>query len=262
VNPHDLPPGPSARVTIVCPLEFERRALARAGLATLCDLHRSGPGRAAITAWAAAIDPPPGPVVLAGLAGGLQPPPAADSDATAAGPAATSRARIVTRVRDEAGKVCVLSAVASAGPVLPTGSPRPASGKVCVLSALLLSALEPPDCTVVSRGRIVVSAREKRALGEETGADLVDLESAAFAETATARGWSWGIVRGVSDDVGTDLPAGVGSWTDDRGRTRPLRVLADVLRRPASIASLLRLRRDGERALREVADLLRTWLES
>ena len=82
---------------------------------------------------------------------------------------------------------------------------------------------------------------DERAAVARAGADLVDLESVAFAEIATDRGWRWAIVRGVSDDAGSPLPAGVESWVDRRGRSRPLRTAGAVVRHPAMVASLVRL---------------------
>ena len=56
---------------IVCPLEFERRALLRSGVALPMRIDVSGPGHEGITRWAGANRNPEGPVILAGLAGGL-----------------------------------------------------------------------------------------------------------------------------------------------------------------------------------------------
>ena len=56
---------------IVCPLEHERRSLARAGLGDCCELQVAGPGAAAIARWCSSITIDNRLVLLAGLAGGL-----------------------------------------------------------------------------------------------------------------------------------------------------------------------------------------------
>jgi hypothetical protein len=58
-------------VVIVCPLEFERRALERAGLGRHCALHRCGPGADSLRRWAEGHTAG-GTVILCGLAGSLR----------------------------------------------------------------------------------------------------------------------------------------------------------------------------------------------
>jgi len=110
------------------------------------------------------------------------------------------------------------------------------------------------SCIITSRSAIVRRAADKAVLAERTGADLVDLESVAFATAASARGWRWGIVRGMSDAVDADLPAEIEACLDARGRLRRVAILAAVCRRPALAGSLRRLRRDGLMAMQAVAE--------
>ncbi|MHC4220697.1 MAG: nucleoside phosphorylase-I family protein [Planctomycetota bacterium] len=57
-----------AEPIVLCPLEFERRVLQRAGLGERCRLECCGPGGRAIDRWADRRTPE-GPVILCGLAG-------------------------------------------------------------------------------------------------------------------------------------------------------------------------------------------------
>jgi hypothetical protein len=212
---------------IVCALEFERRALRRAGLGSRHRLHCCGPGADAITAWARRADPPRGPVLLAGLAGALVP----------GAPWRTGAAFVATAVRAESGALL--------RPSLLDLRPLPA---------------EASSCLITSTDEVIGDPPARRALATATGAALVDLESVAFARTASDLGWTWGVVRGISDDAEARLPAGIASWVDSRGRSRPLRVLADLLRRPQILPELRRLRRDGEAALAAVATVTASWL--
>ena len=100
----------------------------------------------------------------------------------------------------------------------------------------------------------------KRAWADRSGADLVDLESAAFARIAADKGWDWGIVRGVSDGPDTTLPGGIDTWVDGRGRSRPGRVLRAVLGGRVGVRRLARLRADGIAAMAAAAVVLERML--
>ncbi len=100
----------------------------------------------------------------------------------------------------------------------------------------------------------------KRAWADRSGADLVDLESAAFARIATTNGWDWGIVRGVSDGPDTTLPGDIDTWVDGRGRPRPGRVLRAVLGGRVGVGRLARLRADGIAAMSAAAVVLQRML--
>jgi len=96
----------------------------------------------------------------------------------------------------------------------------------------------------------------KRAEADRGRADIVDLEAAEFARVATARGWRWHVVRGISDGHLDALPAGIERWTDAEGRTRLGAVAAAVLRRRARIGDLVRVGRDSSAAMRAVGEAL------
>jgi hypothetical protein len=68
---HVLPEADRDLPIVVCPLEFERRALHRAGLAARCHLLCCGPGPEAVQRWCAE-QTPSGPVILCGVAGSVQ----------------------------------------------------------------------------------------------------------------------------------------------------------------------------------------------
>jgi len=123
-------------------------------------------------------------------------------------------------------------------------------------------AWRDPDGPVIAQARAAVTTPAGRsALAERSGADLVDLESAAFGSIACSRGWPWGVVRGVSDGPDAVLPPTIGDWVDDRGRTRGGRVVAAVLTGRASPSTLRRLGRDSAAALRAVAETVRRMLD-
>jgi len=204
------------RPIIVCPLEFERAALHHHGVDRLAELSCCGPGVAGIERWWSGRSPTRQPIILAGLAGSLH-------ESFANGCAWWVSA--VVESRDAPGLSPTLFVPAS-------------------------------RCVVTSARGAVVDRGMKRSLRATTGADLVDLESIAFARSATQAGASWAIVRGVSDDVDARLPAGIDRWVDARGRTRIMPAMWDVLRRPTNVRVMWNLKRDGDLALAEVARLL------
>lgn len=212
---------------VLCPLAFERRALLRFGKLPVVT---TGPGAAAIRrAFAARAHWPvrePRLVILAGLAGALD----------ARMPAGSAVA--VTRVALDAS-TAVMSSVAHRGPSL-EAAPDDRVAPVTVI--------ETPDA--------VLRPADKTRLHAETGADLVDTESRAFATCARDAGLAWAIVRGVSDGAADALPSEVPSFVHERGETSIGRVLAAIARRPALMRELPALARASRAAIRETAFLV------
>lgn len=204
------------RNIILCPLAVEAQALRRRGLDGLWDIHCCGPGAANVERWFAVEDRSGRSIVLAGLAGGLNP---------AIRPGS---AFVISRVVDLNGQSWA-----------PTWN--------------VAEAVDSDEMIVASTVAALVSPQEKAEVLQQTGADLVDLESAAFAERAIVAGCRWAIVRGVSDDAGTALPAGIDGWVDDRGRTRLGRVALGLARRPWLCGDLMRLQKHSQAALAAVA---------
>ena len=214
--------GAAAGPIILTPLVFERRALARAGLGSDASLSCCGPGRSAIERWAAGPTAPPAPRLV-----------------ILAGLAGSMRPAFPAR-----------SAYAAATVIAANGARR-----------------EPPlpwtgqSAVIASAPGTLTTPQAKRSFADSSGADLVDRESAAFAEAAEKRGWRWAIVRGVSDGSDDALPADIDDWVDPKGRTRVSSVAGWLIRRPARIRPLLHLRADSVAAMEAVAMVVRSMLE-
>jgi hypothetical protein len=204
---------------IVCPLEFERRALLRSGVELPMRIDVSGPGHEGITRWAGANRNPEGPVILAGLAGGL-----VESMSM--------------------GMTVVVDHVLAAGGRRLTPDWDPPSDADCVRAP------------ATSTTRVVTSFPAKGSLHKVTGASLVDLESQTFAQVARDLGWQHGIVRGIGDTLSDPLPPGCDHWVDHRGQTARGQVMRALLRNPMSFRRMRELQRAGEAAMRGVAELL------
>jgi len=111
----------------------------------------------------------------------------------------------------------------------------------------------------VRRGRLLTADRfigepaEKLALGEQHGALVVDMESAAFARRCHERGVPWACLRVVSDDVSVPFTTEVADLVED-GKVRLGRVVRLLLRKPWLLPKLLRLARQTRLAARRLAD--------
>jgi len=112
-------------------------------------------------------------------------------------------------------------------------------------------------CDILTARHILRRPDERRSAHETTGAALVDTESAALAAWATRTNHkTWGVVRGVSDDVNTILPDGIDHWIGRHGRLRPWRVGYDLLRQPRSIPVMRRLGESSKLAMKGVVAVL------
>ena len=67
-------------------------------------------------------------------------------------------------------------------------------------------------------------------------------------------------MRGVSDGLHDALPEDIDEWVDEQGRTRTSAVIAAILRRPALVGEVRRLRADSIEAMNAVAGVIDSML--
>jgi nucleoside phosphorylase len=166
----------------------------------------------------------------------------------------------------EARRVLVTGVAGALDPALEVGDlvrphtvvdVRTASTLVARRSDLQRSDLQRSD---LARAGILATVDRAFVLGGEMpagaatpalphGATAVDMESAAIAAVAEARGIAWDVIRAVSDVAGTLTPE-VAALLSPEGRVRLLAAARLVLGRPQSARRLLRLGVDTNRALR------------
>lgn len=97
------------------------------------------------------------------------------------------------------------------------------------------------NAKILSRALPIETPAEKIAAFRETGARLVDMETATLAEACTAAGVPLVSVRAVSDAADQFLPVPFDAWFDTRRqRARPLALMLHLLRHPAHIAPFAR----------------------
>lgn len=174
--------------------------------------------------------------------------------------------------------------------------PDLAVGEVLVADRVAVEALEVAplvstfDATAVAFGtvrrrmilsldRVVVSARDKRALRalrfpvREFGQTAtprtdegfcspaaVDMETAAVARLCISRGVDWGAVRAISDTASESLPLDFNALRTADGDLPLARVAAAAVRKPASIPGLLRLGRNTSVAATALANVIEEWI--
>ena len=128
-------------------------------------------------------------------------------------------------------------------------APRPDS----VLAGRAAAIPGAREASLYSSDRILVAARERSVLAAQIQDDpaAVDMESAAWARAASARGIPYVVVRAISETADVNLPAYLSHCFDADDGIRRLRVVLHAFARPASLGSLFamrrRMRESGER---------------
>jgi adenosylhomocysteine nucleosidase len=108
---------------------------------------------------------------------------------------------------------------------------------------------------VLTADRLVGDPQTKRHLGQQFEALAVDMESAIVAEECSCHGVPFGCVRAISEDAGTSLSPKLVSLLSG-GRIAPLRVAGVLLRSPALVPELMRLRKQTHLAANQLAKAL------
>ncbi|MHB8382434.1 MAG: phosphorylase family protein [Candidatus Binataceae bacterium] len=107
---------------------------------------------------------------------------------------------------------------------------------------------------ILTSHRVLGTGAEKRAAKKSTGAIAVDMETAALAIEARARGLRFAIVRAVMDSVDDEV---VGAeMADENGEVRAFAATNFLLRNPGVIMRLPRMMQSLGRATRTLAAAL------
>lgn len=113
-----------------------------------------------------------------------------------------------------------------------------------------IGAFEGP---VLGSRTILATEDAKRSAWRETGALAVDMESAVVARAAHTAGIPFLVLRAIADPAVRELPSAALIPLAENGTPALSRVLAEVLRRPRQIPTLLGLAREVRQALAALA---------
>ena len=174
-------------------------------------------------------------VILCGLAGGLS------------ARAKLGQAYVASHVTAPNGSVIP-------APWMPSGvnTPPLASKEFSSVDTPMNSAALPLFCADV----LLADTHVKAQTARQFSCDMVDMESAHFARAAAQAGWRWLIVRGVSDDVQTQLPPGVFNFVNPAGAPRPLAIALHVATHPWQIPLLRHLGQKCTLAMNNACDIV------
>ena len=112
----------------------------------------------------------------------------------------------------------------------------------------LARRLGPVAGILLAAEDILVTSAAKQSAWRRSAAIAVDLESAAVAREAAARGLPFAILRAVCDPAGRNLPPAALTALDAEGRIRPAALLRSLARQPGQIGALIALGREAARA--------------
>ena len=93
---------------------------------------------------------------------------------------------------------------------------------------------------IISSDRVVVTAQEKRALYERTGAIAVEMEAGAAKEIAASWDVPFYCIRSVSDEASEDMPLDFNEYRDAEGRFALSKIALGAMKKPFTRIPALR----------------------
>jgi adenosylhomocysteine nucleosidase len=119
-----------------------------------------------------------------------------------------------------------------------------------------LTAARAQPAKVFCATRIATTVAEKAELRRTTGADAVEMESAAFVEVCGARGISFAMVRAISDTAHDTLPLDFNELSNPDLSLNFGKLAWTIAKSPGKIPALLRLQKNSNRAAGRLAEVL------
>lgn len=102
--------------------------------------------------------------------------------------------------------------------------------------------------SICSNDELIGPVEQKKALHEQTGAAVVEMEGDVVRKWSKAQGVRIIGVRSVSDRADQSLDGRLLGWVDGYGRPRWWKLLGSLVREPGLIVSLWKLGQNGRRA--------------
>jgi adenosylhomocysteine nucleosidase len=109
---------------------------------------------------------------------------------------------------------------------------------------------------ILSMNRVAVTAGEKAALQQSTGACCIEMEAAAVARLARELDVPFYCIRAVSDSATCDLGLDFNAFRDGEGRFSRPRIALAAMQHPQFVRPLLTLDRNCRKAASKLGDFL------
>jgi adenosylhomocysteine nucleosidase len=120
--------------------------------------------------------------------------------------------------------------------------------------SLAIAGIAYSTGAILTSHRVLATGAEKRRAKESTGAIAVDMETAAIASEASARGLPFVAIRAVLDEVDDEIFGA--EMADEDGNVKPLAATSYLIRNPATMLKLPRMIRNLSRATASIANAL------
>lgn len=127
-------------------------------------------------------------------------------------------------------------------------------------AALVAGGTKPAKFFCASR--VAITVAEKKQCREETGCDVVEMESEAIAKFCEERQIPCATIRVISDTAGQDLPLDFNALMTPDFKLSSSKLAFALMKSPAAVPRLLELQRNTQLAAQKLADFLSNLLRS
>jgi adenosylhomocysteine nucleosidase len=133
-------------------------------------------------------------------------------------------------------------------------SPEPSIFNLQLATRLTVAGAKPAKFFCADR--IAITVREKKELHKETGADVVEMESAAIHAVCRERGISCATVRVISDTANEDLPLDFNTLAKPDKSLDFGKLFFAIAKSPGKIGALMQLQKKTSFAAAQLAAVL------
>ena len=109
--------------------------------------------------------------------------------------------------------------------------------------------------------RIAVTAREKKQLREQTGADAAEMESAAVQAVCREQGIACATVRVISDTADDDLPLDFNQFLTADKKLEMSKLMMAVASKPWKMGAMMELQKNTKLAAQRLGEVLKKIIE-
>lgn len=104
------------------------------------------------------------------------------------------------------------------------------------------------EVALLTSSKVLHSSEEKRGAGQESKAEIVDMESYPIAQICAQRSLSYVSLRSVFDELKTDLPTQSSDFLNREGDLDSLTIAKNIIKKPSLMMRLPEFQRASSRA--------------